>query len=176
MTERTVTPGELKELLAQEPPPLLIDVCTPPEFREIHVLGAQNVPLDSLSADALPTTGNGQESGPLYFICRTGKRGREACEKIWKLGLENAATVEGGTNACAAAGLPVHRGRKAVSLERQVRIAAGSMVVVGAALAIAVHPWCAAISGFVGAGLVYAGATDTCGMAAVLGRMRWNRS
>ena len=73
------------------------------------------------------------------------------------------------------AGLPVVRGKKAVSLERQVRIAAGSLVVIGVALGLLVHPVLFGLSGFVGAGLVFAGVTDTCGMGMMLARMPWNR-
>jgi hypothetical protein len=83
--------------------------------------------------------------------------------------------VEGGTLACVEAGLPVKTGKKAISLERQVRIAAGSLVLVGAALGFFVHPYWIGLSAFVGAGLVFAGVTDTCGMAIMLGRMPWNQ-
>ena len=82
--------------------------------------------------------------------------------------------VEGGTLACVDAGLPVVRGKKAVSLERQVRIAAGSLVLLGAALSF-VHPAFVGLSAFVGAGLVFSGITDTCGMGMILARMPWNQ-
>ena len=84
--------------------------------------------------------------------------------------------VEGGTLAWAAAGLPVVRGRKAVSLERQVRIAAGSLVAAGVGLGVFVHPALLGLAAFVGAGLVFSGVTDTCGMGVVLGRLPWNRA
>ena len=71
--------------------------------------------------------------------------------------------------------MPVERGRKVMSLERQVRIAAGSLVLLGVALAWFVHPNFIAISAFVGAGLVFAGVTDTCGMGLLLAKMPWNR-
>ena len=76
--------------------------------------------------------------------------------------------------ACVESGLPVARGKKAISLERQVRIAAGSLVLLGAALSF-VHPAFIGVSAFVGAGLVFAGITDTCGMGMILARMPWNR-
>jgi hypothetical protein len=69
----------------------------------------------------------------------------------------------------------VVRGQKAISLERQVRIVAGLLVLVGAVLAIAVHPYFAGLSAFIGAGLIFAGITDTCGMAMVLAKMPWNQ-
>ena len=104
----------------------------------------------------------------------------EACEQLLAAGLKDVISVEGGTAACEAAGVPVVRGRKAMSLERQVRIAAGALVAVGAALA-AFGPdlmWQrigAGLAGFVGCGLVFAGVTDTCGMAMLIARMPWNQ-
>jgi len=80
-----------------------------------------------------------------------------------------------GSLACVEAGLPVVRGRKAVSLERQVRIAAGLLVLLGAILGWVVDPAFVGLSAFVGAGLVFAGITDTCGMGIVLARMPWNQ-
>jgi rhodanese-related sulfurtransferase len=109
------------------------------------------------------------------MICRSGTRAKQACEKFHAAGYTNVVNVEGGTEAWETAGLPVVRGRKAISLERQVRIAAGFLVLLGAILALAVHPWFVALSAFVGAGLMFAGITDTCGMAMMLARMPWNQ-
>jgi hypothetical protein len=83
--------------------------------------------------------------------------------------------VEGGTLAWEQANGPVERGRKAISLERQVRIAAGSLVLVGAVLALTVSAWFALLPAFVGAGLIFSGVTDTCGMGLMLVRMPWNQ-
>jgi hypothetical protein len=83
--------------------------------------------------------------------------------------------VEGGTQACESSGVPVVRGKKAISLERQVRIAAGSLVLTGVTLGWLVHPGFFGLSAFVGAGLVFAGITDTCGMGMLLARMPWNQ-
>jgi acetyltransferase-like isoleucine patch superfamily enzyme len=84
--------------------------------------------------------------------------------------------VEGGTNAWAAAGLPVIRGRKTISIERQVRIGAGTFVLAGTALGRFIHPAFYLLAAFVGAGLVFAGVTDICGLAIVLAKAPWNRS
>ena len=83
--------------------------------------------------------------------------------------------VEGGTQAWEQAGLPVVRGKKTISLERQVRIAAGALVFLGTILGAAVSPYLLIIPGFVGAGLVFAGITDTCGMGMMLAKMPWNQ-
>jgi len=83
--------------------------------------------------------------------------------------------VEGGTLAWIEAGLSVNRGTtKVISLERQVRIAAGSLVLTGVLLAIFVHPYFIGISAFVGAGLIFAGITDWCGMGLLLAKLPWN--
>jgi rhodanese-related sulfurtransferase len=171
----TITPRELQELRKGGRPVDLIDVRTPVEFREVRVEGARSVPLDRLDAQAVLTARNGDASRPLFVICRSGSRARQACERLLAAGCPNVVVVEGGTVAWEQAGLPVVRGQKAISLERQVRIAAGSLVLLGAALALVVHPWFALLSAFVGAGLVFAGVTDTCGMGLLLARMPWNQ-
>lgn len=90
-------------------------------------------------------------------------------------GLTNVINVEGGTRAWAEAGLPVNRDKSAISLERQVRIAAGLLVLAGVVLGVFVYPYLIGLSAFVGAGRVFAGVTDTCGMGLLLARMPWNR-
>jgi rhodanese-related sulfurtransferase len=170
----TISPKQLAEIRSAGKQVELLDVRTPVEFREIHVDFARNVPLDRLDVQALMAERNGSAGEPLYVICRSGSRGKQACEKLAVAGL-NVVNVEGGTLAWDAAGLPVVRGKKAISLERQVRIVAGFLVLVGAVLAIAVHPYFAGLSAFVGAGLIFAGITDTCGMAMLLAKMPWNQ-
>lgn len=150
----------------------LIDVRTPLEFREVHADNACNVPLDRLDPKEVMKERNGET---LYVICKSGARGAKAQQKFLDAGYENVINVEGGTDAWIAAGLPVVRGKKAMSLERQVRIAAGFIVLVGALLGIFVHPYCAGISAFVGAGLMFAGITDTCAMGMLIARMPWNQ-
>ena len=147
---------------------ILLDVRTPAEFQEVHVPQAKSVPLDKLDPAAF------DKSQPLLVICRSGGRGQKACEKLRAAGF-TATNIEGGTLAWEQAGLPVVRGRKTMSLERQVRIVAGGIAGIGAILALVVHPWFAGIPAFIGAGLVFAGITDTCTMGMVLARMPWNR-
>jgi rhodanese-related sulfurtransferase len=175
MSIRTITATALNDLRTSGKCVDLIDVRTPVEFREIHVEGARLVPLDRLDPQAVMADRNGNTQEPLYVICRSGSRARQACERFVAAGFTNVVCVEGGTLACEQAGLPVQRGKKAVSLERQARIVIGSLVVLGAVLALTVHPWFAAFCGLVGAGLVYAGITDTCAVALLLARMPWNQ-
>lgn len=154
----------------------VIDVRTPAEFREVHATIARNVPLETLQAEQLLRDRNGSANQPLYVICNSGNRSRKACEKLIEAGCANVVNVEGGTKAWEQAALPVVRGKKTISLERQVRITAGAIVLIASVLALTVHPYFAGIAAFVGAGLVFAGVTDTCGMAMVLAKMPWNQA
>ena len=175
MTATTMSPRNLAKLCKDGKKIDLIDVRTPVEFREVHVEIARNVPLDRLDPAAIIQARNGSADEPLYVLCRSGSRGQQACEKFLTAGFANVVNIEGGTLACIEAGLPVVRGKKAISLERQVRIAAGLLVLLGALLGWFVHPAFIGLSAFIGAGLVFAGITDTCGMGMILARMPWNQ-
>ncbi len=167
----TISVQQLNELQKKSPIEV-IDVRTPAEYREVHVDWIKNLPLDSLSPSHLE--GEDQEA-PLYVMCRSGQRASMACKKINAAGKRNAIVVVGGMLAWEEAGFDVQRGKKAISLERQVRIAAGSLVLIGVALAYFINPLWIGLPAFVGAGLLFAGLTDTCGMGILLSRMPWNQ-
>src|SRR5690348_15310207 len=133
------SPERLIQLYESGQPIDLVDVRTPAEFRELHVPFARNVPLDRLDAKRVAEEYSGRRNQPLYVICQSGSRGQKACEKLAAAGID-AINIDGGTLAWAAAGLAVVRGKKTVSLERQVRIAAGSLVLVGCGLGYFAHP------------------------------------
>lgn len=175
MSVRAINCLELKDLLDRQPDLPLVDVRMPAEYREVHVAGAKNIPFDRLSAEKLSDTLGPNGNSPVYFICKVGRMSQKACQKAESFGVEEVVNVEGGTSVCVAAGLPVEHGKKAVSLERQTRIIAGGLAAVGAVLAIAVNPYWALLPALMGAGLVQSGVTDTCGMAALLIKMPWNR-
>lgn len=174
MSQQTVSAERLAELDAQGNLDV-IDVRTPAEYREVHAVIARNMPLDSLDPHGVMKARNGTANEPLYLICKSGSRGAKACQKFIDSGYDNVVNVEGGTEAWVEAGLPVVRGKKTISLERQVRIAAGFIVLVGALLGIFLHPYFAAVSAFVGAGLMFAGITDSCAMGMLIAKMPWNQ-
>ncbi|WP_404305482.1 rhodanese-like domain-containing protein [Neorhodopirellula lusitana] len=153
----------------------LIDVRMPTEYREVHADGAKNYPLDSLDPAAIQGARNGRSGEPIYLICKSGNRSCKAVQKFLDAGIEQVVNVDGGTTAWVQAGLPVVRGKKAISLERQVRILAGFLALLGAVLGFFVHPYFVGLSAFVGAGLMFAGITDTCGMGMMLSKMPWNQ-
>jgi rhodanese-related sulfurtransferase len=157
----------------------LVDVRTPSEFEEVHASVAVNHPLDRLDPKAIIAARSAAdlgESDPIHLICRAGPRAEEAARRLAAAGVGPLVLVQSGTLGWEQAGLPVARGeRKVISLERQVRIAAGLLVLGGVLAGTFLDPRFYIIPGFVGAGLVFAGVTDRCGMAILLGRMPWNR-
>lgn len=155
---------------------LLIDVREPDEFAAERIAGARLVPLSKFDpalalAMALPRQ-------KIIFQCRSGKRSADALRLASSVaGSHEIMSLRGGIEAWKAAGLPVQASGKGAGLSvmRQVQLVIGVMVLGGAALAAFVHPYFAGIPAFFGAGLVFAGASGTCGLAAVLSRMPWNR-
>ncbi|QDT12680.1 rhodanese-like domain-containing protein [Planctomycetes bacterium K23_9] len=180
MTElSTVSVHQLAELHSQDAVDV-IDVRSPAEFRGVHAAIARNVPLDSLDPHTVMAQRNGTAGESLYVICLSGGRSTKACQKFAEAGFSNVINVEGGTNAWDKAGLPVNRGTQTVSLERQVRITVGAIVMVTGLLAFVASPPLSSIAAGVaaacGAGLALAGITNSCVMGMLLAKMPWNRA
>lgn len=151
---------------------LLLDVRTPAEYEQAHIEGSVLKPLSSLlSADIASLVA---EKSNCVVVCQSGNRARQAAEKLISAGISQVQVLDGGIAGWQSAGLPLKYGKAMISLERQVRIAAGLLVLVGALLGYFIHPAWITLSAFVGAGLVFAGITNTCGMGLFLARMPWN--
>jgi len=147
----------------------LIDVRSAAEYAVGHIPGAINVPLEEVEAR---TADIGQ--GPVLLVCEAGTRAAIAAG--WLEGRQAVSVLEGGTAAWRNSGLPlVACAPSRWTLERQVRIAAGVIVLAATVLAVLANPKWVYLAMFVGAGLTFAGATNICGMAVVLARMPWNR-
>jgi rhodanese-related sulfurtransferase len=168
-----LSPQGLDELLRERADIRLLDVRTPGEYETVHITGAYNVPLDTLgehSAEIRATVGE-----PVVLVCQSGARARRAEEALKAAGMPNLHVLEGGVNGWVAAGKPVRRGAGRISLERQVRMAAGTLAATGGFLALLVHPLFALLPAIVGSGLVFAGVTDTCAMGMLLAKLPYNR-
>lgn len=168
----TITPDEAARLL-REDGATLVDVREADEHARERIPGARNLPLSRLEEAELAV----HQGKPVLFHCRSGARTAGNADRLAaKAGLCEAYVVEGGLDAWKRAGLPVAEDRRQpIELMRQVQIAAGSMVVLGVLLGAFVTPGFYLLSGFVGAGLVFAGVTGTCGLAHLLRMMPWNR-
>lgn len=172
MEVQKISPKQLDAIHNEGQEIILVDVRMPMEYEAIHVECAQNIPLDELDKETLQNLSEGGKT--IYLICQSGRRSAIACEKISSFGMDNIVSVDGGTSAWDAAGLPVVKGKGVISVERQVRIIAGLLAFVGAVLAITIDPKFAFISAFVGLGMAHAGITDSCAMGMILLKMPWN--
>jgi rhodanese-related sulfurtransferase len=163
-----MTVEELAHGLTGTEAPLVVDVRMPAEYRAVHLEPSLSLPLDELAR----RRGELPPDRELVLVCRTGARARLAAAELTGL---HTRVLEGGLVAWQEAGHPVVEGKAHMSLERQVRVIAGAMACLGGALAVTVSPWFGLLPAFVGAGLVYAGVTDRCGMAMLLARLPYNR-
>jgi rhodanese-related sulfurtransferase len=151
---------------------VLVDIREPDEFARRHINGALSVPLATFEQAHLSV----DPDQDVIFTCRTGMRTGANCERLAARVVGPAFVLEGGVDGWAGAGLPVATDDKApLEINRQVQIAAGSLVLLGVVLGFAVAPGFFGLSAFVGAGLVFAGVSGTCAMASLLQAMPWNR-
>ncbi|QLJ04135.1 rhodanese-like domain-containing protein [Streptomyces sp. NEAU-sy36] len=175
MTITAIEPRQAKSRLHEL---TVIDVRTPGEYAGGHVPGALNIPLDQLDR-ALPDIRGAAERGEVLVVCASGARSEKACAQLAAQGIR-AATLAGGTGAWAAQGNELDRPlacdvKTPWSMDRQVRLTAGSIVLLGLALGEFVHPAFRLLSAGVAGGLVFSAVTNTCGMAAMLGKLPYNR-
>jgi rhodanese-related sulfurtransferase len=150
----------------------LIDICSPTEYSAGHVPGAINIPMEQIESRIADLSSH----SPVVLICKSGQRAA-ATAQIVEARRQNVFVLDGGTRAWGATGAPVVvSARTRWSLERQVRLGAGLLVLLGVVLSLIWDRGWIALSAFVGLGLTFAGLTDICGMAFLLAKMPWNRS
>ena len=107
-------------------------------------------------------------------LCKSGMRASKAAELLEQAGYTNVCIIKGGISSLHGNAKAVFE-NKVISMERQVRIVAGAMVLIGSVLALASASAFALIPAFVGCGLIYAGISNTCAMASLLAKLSWNR-
>jgi len=155
---------------------VIIDVREPDEYASERIAGAINVPLTKLSPRGVEAALNEGDVPVLH--CGTGVRSAQAAQHLIASGWAEVRHIEGGIKAWKKAGQPIETpaGGPPISIMRQVQITAGSITFIGTALGVLVTPWLLILPAFIGAGLTFAGATGTCGMAALLAKMPWNKA
>jgi len=175
----SISPQRLHTLQRQGQTVDLIDVRTPAEYRAGHAALAKLVPLEELNPErieaALVNPGTGRKK-PIYLTCHSGFRAMQAANLLMNAGYQNLVLVDGGTQAWEQAGLPMQRCGNTISLERQVQIAIGALLVLKVFFGFTIHELFFAATALIGAGLILAGTTRWCGMARLIARMPWNRN
>ncbi len=169
----TITPDHALKMFKEGA--LLIDVRTPAEYGSIHASGAICFPLDKLQKDTREIKPVIENHKSILLICKSGGRTKIAYDLLTKQFNNEFFIVEGGTDAWTERDLPVITGKGSISIERQVRIGAGIIILLGCLLSFVISKWFLLIPVFVGAGLINAGITDLCGMGLLLTKMPWNK-
>ncbi len=152
---------------------IIIDVRTPSEYRTAHIKGSFNVPLNEL-AEHMKTLETYTE--PIIIVCRTSNRSTIAANALHEMGMDDVGIMRGGIHSWERAGYTVVYGEKHVSMERQVRIFVGSLVLLTAITGLLLHNILFLVTAMLGAGLVYSGVTDSCHAAQLLAQLPYNKN
>jgi rhodanese-related sulfurtransferase len=168
----SVDAATLRELLAAGGSLRILDVRTPGEFETAHIPGAYNVPLDLLREHRAELRTHLDDQ--IVLVCRSGARATQAGQTLAEVGLPNVKILDGGMLGWQHTDAPINRGRARWDLERQVRLAVGTIVltsVLGSLLLPGLQ-WVAAL---MGAGLTVAALTNTCALGMLLAKLPYNR-
>jgi rhodanese-related sulfurtransferase len=157
--------------------PIIIDVREKDEFESEHIERSIHIPLSTFDkqAPAILKTLRGQT---VVLMCRSGKRASLAARQAQAFGEgPHLEVFKGGILEWKNQGHPTVATKNAhFPILRQVQLVAGSLVLLGALLAYFVDLDFIFLSAFVGAGLMFAGATGFCGLAEILARLPWNKT
>lgn len=167
-----VSPEEARALIEKDPGTELLDVRSAFEYDEMHIARSRNIPLDSLKTKA---AGLAKENKKFIVLCRTGNRSAMAADMLIETGLAGVKILSGGITRWQKEGLSLEKGRGGISLERQIRAIAGTLVFFGTFLGVFLSQWFFIIPAFVSIGLIYAGITDNCMMATLLMKLPYNK-
>ncbi len=168
-----ISPSEAANILKNDPQSKILDVRSAMEVSQTHIDNSINIPIDTISAKI----GELSQSKQNYLVlCHSGNRAAMAADMLMQSGIHSVKVIEGGLARWEKEKLPVIKGQGGISLERQVRLIAGGLVLTGIILAWLVHWGFIFISVFVGSGLVYAGLTDNCLMSMLLMKLPYNKN
>ena len=174
---RHISPEQIHEFIQKGANVHLVDVRSTDEFNNQHVSGASNLPIDRLNSCSIAEQ-IGEQAGkeiPLFLMCASGMRSDMAAIKLTRQGLENVATVSGGTQAWEKARLPLAVKRRVPTIEQQVQIFLGIVILLALIKASLLSPWFYALTGLVGIALIFSGFTACNRLSSLVVRLPWNR-
>jgi rhodanese-related sulfurtransferase len=172
MSIQTIDAKTLKSWLDKNEA-IVVDVREPAEHAAENIFGSTLLPLSVFTKAALPNT----DGKKIVIHCRSGSRATSACKKLLAEDPDlEVYNLEGGISAWSLAGNQIaSSGKFFLPLDRQVQLTIGLGVLIGSLLAYFVHPMFSLLSGFFGAGLMFAGLSGFCGLAMVMAKMPWNQ-
>lgn len=170
---KSIPASELKKHFDSQDKSIVIDVRSPAEFRAECLEISRNIPLDSFNSDTLDSLK--ADYNAVYVICQSGVRSKKALEKIDAPDSLDVICIQGGLNAIPKSDFQRTRGEGPISIQRQVQITAGSLVVLGTLLGALSSHWFLLLPALVGVGLIVTGVSNSCMMGLLLAKAPWNR-
>ncbi|MDD2731536.1 MAG: MBL fold metallo-hydrolase [Candidatus Omnitrophica bacterium] len=167
-----IAPRDALVIIEKDPQAKLLDVRSALEFSEVHIKNSINIPIDMFPAKINDLS---QSIQSYIVLCRTGNRSPMAADMLIQSGIHGVKVMQGGMTRWQKEGLPVIKGEGGISLERQVRLIAGILVLLGIILSWIVHWAFIFIPVFVSCGLIFAGLTDNCLMGMLLMKLPYNK-
>lgn len=167
-----ISPKDVQALALKDPQIKLLDVRSALEFSEKHIKDSINIPVDMISSKIKDLSQSGQS---YITFCRTGNRSPMAADMLLQAGISSIKVMRGGMTAWQKQKLPVIMGDTSVSIERQVRIAAGLLMLFGIIMAQFVHGGFIWVSIWVACGFIFAGITNSCLMGMMLMKLPYNK-
>jgi len=167
-----ISPKCAETIMSENKNARLLDVRTPLEYSAVHIKDSVNIPLDTLPVKLEELD---RENSLYIVLCRTGDRSPMAAQMLRQAGIIGVKIMEGGITAWQKSKLPVEKGAGGISIERQVRLIAGFIILISLILAIFVN-WLFTIAAiFMACGLIFAGITDSCLMGTLLMKLPYNK-
>jgi glyoxylase-like metal-dependent hydrolase (beta-lactamase superfamily II)/rhodanese-related sulfurtransferase len=167
-----ISPSDAASVLKQDQQTKILDVRSALEFSQMHIENSINIPIDMISAKI----GELSRSKQNYLVlCHSGTRAAMAADMLMQSGIHTAKVIQGGIARWQKEKLSVIKGQGGISLERQVRLAAGSLVLAGIIMGWLLHWTFIFVSVFVGSGLVFSGLSDSCLMGMLLMKLPYNK-
>jgi len=167
-----ISPRDALALTEKDQQVKFLDVRTALEFSQVRIKDSINIPLDMISVK-IPELSQSKQS--YVVLCRTGNRSPMAADMLIQSGIHGVKVMEGGMTRWQKENLPVIKGEGGISLERQVRLIAGSLVLLGILLSWFVHWAFIFIPVFISSGLIYSGLSDNCLMGMLLMKLPYNK-
>lgn len=168
-----ISAKELHDLYT-DPNLVIYDIREADEFAREHILGAKNIPISKFDSSMLNAL---NDETIIVFNCQSGNRTKMNESKLKGLKYKEVFVLKNGLLEWKSLGCAMAVNNKApLPLMRQVQIVAGSLILIGIALSFIISPYFILLSGFVGAGLIFAGVSGFCGMANLLMLLPYNKS
>ena len=99
---REIQPWDLRDLLARESPPLVLDIREPAEFARARIAGALNVPRGVLEQacewdfeETVPLLASRRDL-PVVVVCRSGNRSLLAADVMRAMGFADVVSLKTG--------------------------------------------------------------------------------